>query len=192
VNAQPDAAQQLPSIEDHQHRNQALPAQPTENVPAAPVVQAPTSPDQQATPAVAMTPMQAGHPDHALYQQIREQVTTLDARHGRSFDATSERMTASLLVLAKGNGLDRVDHVVLSNATPQLPAAHNIFVVQGELNNPAHQRAHMPTEQAAQTPVDESLQRFEVVSQEQQQRQQAQQQLHDEREQQGIQARARG
>ncbi len=134
--------------------------------------------------------MQAGHPDHALYQQIREQVTALDARHGRSFDATSERMTASLLVLAKGNGLDRVDHVVLSNATPQLPAAHNIFVVQGELNNPAHQRAHMPTEQAAQTPVEASLQRFEVVSQEQRiQAQQLEQQLQDAREQQGSQAR---
>ena len=136
--------------------------------------------------------MQAGHPDHMLYQQIREQVTALDARHGRSFDATSERMAASLLVLAKGNGLDRVDHVVLSNATADKAAGHNVFVVQGELNNPAHQRAHMPTEQAAQTPVEASLQRFEVVSQEQQQAQQLEQQLQNEREQQGIQARAHG
>ncbi|MGH8390125.1 MAG: XVIPCD domain-containing protein [Pseudomonas sp.] len=135
-----------------------------------------------------ITPMQAGHPDHALYQQIREHVTALDAKHGRSFDGTSERMTASLLVLAKGNGLDRVDHVLLSNATPEKSAAHHVFVVQGEPSNPAHQRAHMPTEQAAQTPVEASLQQFEVVSQEQQQRIQAQQleqQLQNEREQQG-------
>ncbi|MCC7634397.1 hypothetical protein IEN52_09645 [Stenotrophomonas rhizophila] len=172
---------QRQSIDDHPQRSQALPAQSQENAPAAPVLHAPV-------PPVAMTPMQGGHPDHALYQQIREQVTALDARHGRSFDATSERMTASLLVLAKGNGLDRVDHVVLSNATADKPAGHNVFVVQGELNNPAHQRAHMPTEQAAQTPVEASLQRFGVVSQEQQQRQQAQQ-LQDAREQQASQAR---
>lgn len=191
-NGQPDAAQ-YPAIEDHQHRNQALPAQPTENVPAAPVVQAPAPPDQQATPAVAMTPMQAGHPDHALYQQIREHVTVLDAKHGRDFDATSERMTASLLVLAKDNGLDRVDHVLLSHATAEKDAAHYVFVVQGEPSNPAHQRGAMPTEQAATTAVEASMQQFEVVSQEQQQRIQAQQleqQLHDEREQQAIQGRA--
>ncbi|WP_345780314.1 XVIPCD domain-containing protein [uncultured Stenotrophomonas sp.] len=134
-----------------------------------------------------MTPLQADHPDHALYQQIREQVTALDARHGRSFDATSERMTVSLLVLAKDNGLDRVDHVVLSNATADKAAGHNVFVVQGELNNPAHQRAYMPTEQAVQTPVHDSLQRFEVISQQQQQiqAQQLEQQLQTEREQQG-------
>ena len=134
------------------------------------------------------TPMQPGHPDHALYQQIREQVTALDARHGRSFDETSERMTASLLVLAKDNGLDRVDHVLLSNATAEKPAAHYVFVVQGEPGNPAHQRGAMPTALAAQTPVEESLQKFEVVSQEQQQQRLQAQQL----EQQGIQARSMG
>ncbi|MGV8960831.1 MAG: XVIPCD domain-containing protein [Stenotrophomonas sp.] len=188
-NGQPNAAQ-YPAIEDHQHRNQALPAQPTENVPAAPVVQAPAPPDQQATPAVAMTPMQAGHPDHALYQQIREHVTVLDAKHGRDFDATSERMTASLLVLAKDNGLDRMDHVLLSHATAGKDAAHYVFVVQGEPSNPAHQRGAMPTEQAATTSVEASMQQFEVVSQEQRlQAQRLEQQLTEAREQQGSQAR---
>ncbi|MGH8089736.1 MAG: XVIPCD domain-containing protein [Stenotrophomonas sp.] len=134
--------------------------------------------------------MQAGHPDHALYQQIREHVTALDAKHGRSFDGTSERMTASLLVLAKGSGLDRVDHVMLSNATPEKGAAHHVFVIQGDPSNPAHQRGVMPTEQAVRTPVEESLQRFEAVSQERHQAQQQDQQLTQAREQQGSQARA--
>lgn len=147
----------------------------------------------QPAPPATTTPMQAGHPDHALYQQIREHVGALDARHGRNFDETSERMTASLLVLAKDNGLDRVDHVLLSNATAEKEVAHYVFVVQGEPGNPAHQRGAMPTAQAAQTPVEESLQQFEVVSQEQQ-RVQAQlaQQLHSEREQQATQGRAIG
>lgn len=145
---------------------------------------------QRATPAVAMTPMQADHPDHALYQQIREHVIALDAKHGRSFDATSERMTASLLVLAKDNGLERVDHVLLSNATAQKEAAHYVFVVQGEPSNPAHQRGAMPTEQAAQTSVEASMQQFEVVSREQRlQAQRLEQQLTEAREQEGSQAR---
>lgn len=189
LSGQPDTAQRQ-SIEDQPHRSQALSAQPTENGPAATELHAPVPANQQATAPAAITPMQACHPDHALYQQIREHVTALDAKHGRKFDETSERMTASLLVLAKGNGLDRVDHVLLSNATAENKAAHYVFVVQGEPSNPAHQRGAMPTEQAAKTPVEESLQRFEVVSQEQRaQAQQLEQQLQDAREQQGSQAR---
>ncbi|MCC7634289.1 zeta toxin family protein [Stenotrophomonas rhizophila] len=153
--------------------------------------QASAAPGPAVAPPPALTPMQAGHPDHALYQQVRDGVAALDARHGREFDASSERMTASLLVLARSNGLERVDHVLLSNATPQHPAAHNVFVVQGEPNNPAHQRALMPTEQAVQTPVEASLHQLDVVGREQQRLQalQVEQQVHDQREQQGIQAR---
>lgn len=156
-------------------------------------VEATALPDPLPTLQDPITPMQMAHPDHGLYQQVREGVAALDAMHGRTFDATSERMTASLVVLAKDAGLDQVDHVLLSNATTALPAAHNVFVVQGEPGDPAHHRAAMPTAQAAQTSVEESMQQFGVVSQEQQQRIQArqlEQQLHDEREQQGIQARA--
>ncbi len=138
-------------------------------------------------------PMQPGHPDHALYQQIREGVAELDARHGRSFDATSERMTASLLVLAKDNDLSHVDHVLVSNATATHPTGRTLFVVQGEASDPAHLRASMPTAEAAQTPVEESLLQFDSVSREAQQRalaNQQEQQLQDERAQQDIQVRA--
>jgi len=138
-------------------------------------------------------PMQPGHPDHALYQQIREGVEQLDAKHGRSFDATSERMTASLLVLAKDSDLSHVDHVLISNATSSHPAGHTLFVVQGETSDPAHLRASIPTAEAAQTPVEESLLQFDSVSREAQQRALANQQeqlLQDERAQQDIQVRA--
>ncbi|MCR8716820.1 toxin, partial [Stenotrophomonas indicatrix] len=134
-----------------------------------------------------------GHTDHALYQQICEGVQALDAKHGRRFDATSERMAASLLVLAKDNDLERVDHVLLSNATADKPAGHTLFVVQGEPGNPAHLRAAMPTELAAQTSVEESMQQFDVVSQEAHQRalaNQLEQQMEDQRVQHDIQIRA--
>lgn len=125
---------------------------------------------QHTAPATPLTPLQPQHPDHALYQQICQQVTELDAAHGRSFDETSERLTGSLLVLAKSNGLERVDHVVLSGATADQRAGYSVFVVQGELDNPGHLRAGMPTQQAVQTPFEESLQQFDVVAQEQQER----------------------
>lgn len=168
-------------------------------VPAAPTIAPspePTAPAPDEAPGPNRTlqdPTQPGHPDHALYQQIREGVEALDAKHGRSFDEVSERMTASLLVLAKDNGLERVDHVLVSNATHEHPAGHTLFVVQGEPSNPAHQRAAMPTELAAQTSVEESLQQFDAVSREANQRaiaNQMEQQLEDQRVQHEIQIRA--
>ncbi|EPG2417759.1 MULTISPECIES: XVIPCD domain-containing protein [Stenotrophomonas maltophilia group] len=168
-----------------------VPAEPTTAPgpePAAP------APDEASGPNRALQdPTQPGHPDHALYQQIREGVEALDAKHGRSFDEVSERMTASLLVLAKDNDLERVDHVLVSNATREHPAGHTLFVVQGEPSNPAHQRAAMPTEMAAQTSVEESLQQFDSVSREAHQRalaNQMDQQLEDQRVQHDIQIRA--
>ncbi len=161
--------------------------------------------DQVATPSVATSPQepeatsaprlpnQADHPDYTLYQQIREGVAALDAKHGRTFDETSERMSVSLLVLAKDNDLDRVDHVLLSNATADTPAGHTLFLVQGDPSDPSHQRAAVPTELAATTSVEESLQQFDVVSREAQQRaaaNQLEQQLEDQRVQHDIQIRA--
>ncbi|MDH7551568.1 XVIPCD domain-containing protein [Stenotrophomonas geniculata] len=168
-------------------------------VPAEPMIApspepAAPAPDEASAPNLALQdPTQPGHPDHALYQQIREGVEALDAKHGRSFDEVSERMTASLLVLAKDNDLERVDHVLVSNATREHPAGHTLFVVQGEPSNPAHQRAAMPTELAAQTPVEDSLQQFDSVSREAHQRalaNQMDQQLEDQRVQHDIQIRA--
>lgn len=167
---------------------------------APPPVEAPQAPPSSATvqqepeaPPALLLPTQPEHPDHALYQQVREGVAALDAKHGRTFDEASERMTASLLVLAKDNDLDRVDHVLLSNATADKPAGHTLFVVQGEPSDPAHQRAAMPTELAAQTSVEESMQQFDAVSREAQQRaiaNQLEQQLEDQRVQHDIQIRA--
>lgn len=153
--------------------------------------------DETQTPPRHSAQLQPDHPDHALYQQVRDGVAALDAKHGREFDETSERMSASLLVLAKDSGLDRVDHVLLSQATPESHAGKNLFVVQGEPDNPAHLRASIPTEQAAQTPVGQSLEQFEVVSQKQaqatleRQQEQAQAQL-DQVQQQDAQARSMG
>ncbi len=162
----------------------------------APTRAEPRTDTQAASPPPAdavFGPAQPGHPDHALYQQVRQGIEALDAKHGRNFDYTSERMVASLTVLAKDNDLERVDHVLASKATAEHPAGHALFLVQGEPADPAHHRASMPTEAAAQTSVEESAQQFDVVSREAQQRavaNQMEQQLEDQRVQHEIQIRA--
>lgn len=98
------------------------------------------------------TPVQVGHPDHPLYARIADQVRLQDQKHGRHWDEASERMTASLLALAKQQGLAEVDHVVFSVKTAQLAAGENVFIVQGRLEDPASRRAHMRTDEAARTP----------------------------------------
>ncbi|MXV46454.1 hemolysin [Xanthomonas sp. LMG 8993] len=109
------------------------------------------------------------HRDYALLQQVRAGVNAIDAQAGRTPDENSERLIASVMTLARQNNLDRADHVVLSQQTTDSPAGRNVFVVQGELNNPAHLRAHMSTDMAVQTPVEQSLQRLEVASTDRQQ-----------------------
>lgn len=195
-----EVAQHVPEPEpaplgDHEPVTAAVTVSDEPTIAPSPEPAAPTpAPDEASAPNRALQdPTQPGHPDHALYQQIREGVEALDAKHGRSFDEVSERMTASLLVLAKDNDLERVDHVLVSNATREHPAGHTLFVVQGEPSNPAHQRAAMPTELAAQTSVEESLQQFDSVSREAHQRalaNQMDQQLEDQRVQHDIQIRA--
>ena len=130
-----------------------------------------------------MTP---DHPDYTLHQQIRQGVAALDEKHGRSFDTTSENLTASLTVKAREQGLARADHVVVSNATAQHPAGHNIFVVQGDPADPAHLRAQMPVAQALATSVEQSFQQLAVNDQ----RQAQEQSLQREQDQQLQQARS--
>lgn len=117
-------------------------------------------------PAIRLADIGPGHADYALVQQVREGVAAIDARQGRTSDETSERLTASVVALARQNGLERADHVVLSQQTADSPAGRNVFVVQGDLADPAHRRASMPTDVAVQTPVEHSLQQLEVAGRE--------------------------
>ncbi len=107
--------------------------------------------------------------DRDMLDSIRRGVAGIDEAHGRSYDGTSERISAGLLATAKESGLEHVDHVVLGNA-PSDGSAQRLFVVQGELNDPAHVRASMTAEEAARTPVEQSFAKVEQISQAQQER----------------------
>ncbi|HSX64716.1 MAG TPA: XVIPCD domain-containing protein [Pseudoxanthomonas sp.] len=116
--------------------------------------------------ARAVAPGQ-GHPDYDLYRQIRGGVEKLDAEHGRSWDAVSDRMAASLLVLAKENGLQRVDHVVLSWPNGTTQHGEKVFVMQGGVDEPARLLASMKTQDALQVPQSQSFERLEAFNQQQ-------------------------
>lgn len=109
------------------------------------------------------TPDQPDHPRHRLYQQCSAGVDALDQQLGRPSDHISERMKASLTTLAVANGLERVDHVQLSKEGGQVRAGQHVFIVQGDPTNPAHLRAHLPTDQAVSTPIETSFRQLAQI-----------------------------
>jgi len=115
--------------------------------------------------ALAAAGADVSHRNDPMLAQINQGVAALDAQNGRTFDATSENISASLYALAKANGLTHVDHVLLSTRPAQADAAQNIFIVQGEPGDPAHLRASMATAVAAQTPAETSFERAQELSQ---------------------------
>jgi hypothetical protein len=100
----------------------------------------------------------------SIYQACSKGVDALDAQMGRGSDQASACMKASLAHLAMANGLKRVDHVLLSQQASGVSAGQHVFVVQGDPANPAHLRAHMPTEIAVKTPEETSLREMALAA----------------------------
>lgn len=115
---------------------------------------------QRATFSVA----ELGDADRSLYRQIRAGVERLDAESGKQWDESSQRMSASLFVLAKEQGLSRVDHVVLNNPTESLARGEKVFIVEGAMDDPAQRRGTMNTMDALRAPEAESLHRAEALA----------------------------
>lgn len=100
-----------------------------------------------ASPAMVNHP---SHPDHAVFQQAMNGVQKVDAQHGRPSDRHSENLAAALTAAARGQGMSRIDHVVMSDD------ASRAFGVQGDLNSPFKQIAAVDVGQAVNTPVQQS------------------------------------
>lgn len=126
---------------DGPHANQHVPAEPGAPQPGAP---------RGAASVNALT-------DDPMYRQTQSAVHRLDAEMGRVPDAASDAMTASLFNLARQNGLQRVDHVVLSIDNGAVRRGENVFVVQGEINDAANRIGFMKTADAVSTPPARSL-----------------------------------
>ncbi|MDC8746397.1 hypothetical protein NY751_09970 [Xanthomonas campestris] len=116
-----------------------------------------------------------GTPIDPLHRQAEEAVRRLEQGLGREYDENSARLAASSASLAKGHGLSRIDHVVLSESTTSARQGEKVFVVEGALNDPAHKMAHMRTGDAIAQPVAQSLAQLQSLSETQQQSQQQEQ-----------------
>lgn len=137
--------------------------------------------DAMTSPQASLSdPRTPGHPDHWLYQQIEAGVSRLDATMGRSFDASSGRLTLHSLVGAKAAGITSADHVVINQAGKpqsdgsQAPVGTMLFIVQGQ--DPFDERnkvAQVPVQAAVQAPVEPSLAKLTDLNQQQALAQQA-------------------
>lgn len=135
------------------------------------------SPVPEATPDLAAPKEQpANAPRHPLHEQAEKLIKQMDRNMGRESDVYSDRMAASVAKLAKESGFDRIDHVVLSNATADRGAGETVFAVKGDLKDPAHEIAYMPTQKAVSTPVEDSVQELARLDSVQQQAAQSRQQ----------------
>lgn len=130
--------------------------------------------DQQVAPDGSKRDQAAANQQDPLIPQAEAAVRRLDASVGRDYDDRSACLAASAACLAKANGLSRIDHVVLSESRGEVRAGENMFVVQGAPNDPAHHRAMMKTQDAIDTPVEQSLTRLQALDETRQQQVQAQ------------------
>lgn len=99
-----------------------------------------------------------------LHRQAERAVRCLEQNLGRNYDGNSARLVASAACLAKENGLTQIDHVLLSRTTGTAQHGENLFVVQGEPDDPAHLRAHMRTDAALGRSVEQSLAQLQALN----------------------------
>jgi hypothetical protein len=121
--------------------------------------------------------------DQALDQHLRSELAQLEARFGKPWDADSERMSASLSLLAARSGFtaDDAPSICFSNASGQQPAGTLVFLsreAEGSHCDPYLNRAHMSTAQALSAPPEQSYDQLQA-HREQEQRQANQQQPND-------------
>ena len=99
-----------------------------------------------------------------LHRQAEAAVRRLDESMGKAFDGHSACMAASLACLARENGLQRIDHVVLSEAIGGVRKGENVFIVQGGMAEATNRVFHMKTQDAISTPVEQSLERMQAAA----------------------------
>lgn len=93
-------------------------------------------------------------PEPPLYREARKAVARMEAGIGRAYDEASERLARALVELAQTHGLGGIDHVVLSRRSGATQAGENVFVIRGRLDDPAHQRVAMRTDDALERSGD--------------------------------------
>ncbi|WP_394539124.1 hypothetical protein PRJ39_00915 [Lysobacter enzymogenes] len=128
-----------------------------------------TGPQLQVEPAP--DPRAPDHPDHALYRQILEKTREAYEKAGRpAAVGEHERVAASLLADAKRDHrgrFERADAVVFSVDPQTCETGRRIFVVQGDVADPANLRSDVKTADAAMQPLERSFEKVYESNQQQ-------------------------
>ncbi|MET7142469.1 hypothetical protein M3S04_13290 [Xanthomonas sp. PPL139] len=147
---------------------------------------APTpKPEPQAQPPAPRAGEPAAAPggaDRALHDRVRTGVAQAEQAIGKGWDDNSERMTASLTLLARQNGFSERDQLSVGFNRPT--ASHQggelafVYRSGGDVSpDPYANRAHMPTSEAIARPAQETYQQLQQLGAQQGQAQrQAQEQ----------------
>lgn len=90
------------------------------------------------------------HQGNALFNQALEGTRRLDAAQGRTPDELSTNLAGSLAVEAHRRGMDRIDHVLLSDD------ASRAYAVQGEMSSPFKKVAEVQTELGISASIEQS------------------------------------
>lgn len=112
------------------------------------------------------------HPDHALYQQARGHVISLDQSLGRTPDVHTDQLASAAAVQARADGLQRIDMVALSADGQRLWA---VQTPPGRADHLFDLRTSVPTAEAM-TPMEQSASKWPEAMQQFEQHQAQQQQ----------------
>lgn len=93
---------------------------------------------------------------HALYASCVDCIDRMDLRSPLT-DHAKANLAGSLMNLADRNSMTQVDHALFSKRNDIYPDGHFLIAIQGNQDDPAHTRAHMPTSDALAMPVLSSL-----------------------------------
>lgn len=110
------------------------------------------------------------HPAHQMYLQAHSQLTQVEVAPGMGLTQHEKQMlgasaVAEVLAAERWN-FTSIDHVVPSDRlNPQTGRPEAVFVVQGDLNDPAHRRISVNVEQALSQTVEQSSTVAQTVQQ---------------------------
>ncbi|MFZ5638098.1 MAG: peptidoglycan-binding protein [Pseudomonadota bacterium] len=104
---------------------------------------------------------ESGHPAHLLFLQASSAMSKVETAPGMGLtqheQATLSASVVAEALSAKGWNFSGVDHVVPSNRIdPQTGRPESLFIVQGDLDNPAHRRISINVEQALSQSIEQS------------------------------------
>ncbi|MEA9792139.1 XVIPCD domain-containing protein [Xanthomonas campestris] len=111
------------------------------------------------------------HPsiDSALLEKVRQGVSELDRQARKPWDDNSERLSASLMLMAAEKGFTAKDDLkfAFNTPTPNLGSGEvlHMWRASNASPDPAANRAHMPTQEALSVPAEQRLTQVEALQQ---------------------------